>query len=341
MSLKEKRRRAALIGLRSVCSAVFILISVFSVGARAGSAIRENGGVFSDFIKPDTDAADTQKPDAPEEEHNTPSPPSTDDADADKSEEGQKIVPVELSYSDGSGEILFKNETDYTFDTGALLGAGYPIEPVSGDQPSVLILHTHATESYAQEKASTVTDTRSDNPEQNMIAVGKALSDSLAKGGVQAVHCTRMHDAASYNDAYDSSRKSVEEYLEKYPSIRYVLDVHRDAIETAEGGMAKPVIEKDGTKLAQVMLVVGTNEGGADHPGWKTNLCVAARLQERMMAFDQSFARPINLRSASFNQQYCPGFLLVEIGSCANTLEEAKASAEVFGSLFAALIQDP
>ena len=174
-----------------------------------------------------------------------------------------------------------------------------------------------------------------------MIAVGAALTEALKENGVAAIQCTRMHDEVSYNDSYRLSSESAEEYLKQYPSIKYIIDVHRDAIETADGGMAKPVISCEGQDLAQVMLVVGTNQGGADHPNWETNLTVAVQLQKQLIAFNEDFARPINVRSASFNQQNAPGSLLLEIGTCANTLSEAKASAVVFAKVFAALVKNP
>lgn len=337
MNVKTKRNAVRVISL--ICSSFFTVSAVLPLGINTGKAITAERD-FPFFAHMSALSAPAEKKSADEhtvtEPVNVTEPPTEESAKDD----GAKIIPVELSLSDGSGDILFKNETSYTFDTGTLLSAGYPIEPADSG-PAVLIIHTHATESYAREGAQTVTETRSSDPEENMIAVGRVLCEALEENGVEALHCTEMHDAQSYNEAYSLSAKSVKEYLEKYPTLKYIIDVHRDAITVGEGDMAKPVAEKDGTALAQLMLVVGTDEGGADHPGWKTNLCVAVRTQKALTEYHHTLARPINLRSASFNQQLSPGFLLLEVGSCANTLSEAKASAEVFGEVFASLILDP
>lgn len=317
--------------MRMICSAVFLIVSITSVGMNAGKAVIAS--------LPEGAAPVTPEPTEPVPQTGADEPP-TDAPVTEESGEGSPIVQVELSLSDGKGDILFKNETDYTFDTSSILNSGYPIEP-AGAEPSVLILHTHATECYTEEGQTRVTDTRSSDPEKNMVAVGAVLAEELTEQGVNAIHCTVMHDEASYSEAYIRSKETVAKYLEEYPGIKYVIDVHRDAISTADGGMAKPVITKDGVSLAQLMLVVGTDEGGADHPGWKTNLCVALRAQAALIEYDESLVRPINLRSASFNQQLCPGFLLLEVGSCANTPEEAKASARVFARIFAELIKNP
>ncbi len=317
--------------MRVLCSAVFLTVSVTSVGMSAGKAVIAELPERAEVVIPEpSDAVLSTDADEPPAE-----PPVKEDGD-----EGSPIVQVELSLSDGKGDILFKNETDYTFDTSSILNSGYPIEP-AGDEPSVLILHTHATECYTEEGQSRVTDTRSSDPTKNMVAVGAVLAEELTERGIGVIHCTVMHDEASYSEAYIKSKEAVAKYLAEYPEIKYVIDVHRDAISTADGSMAKPMITKDGQDLAQLMLVVGTDEGGADHPGWKTNLCVALRTQAALIEYDDSLARPVNLRSASFNQQLSPGSLLLEVGSCANTLTEAKASARVFAEIFAELIKNP
>lgn len=336
--MKAKTKRNAVRAISFIFSSFFTVSTVLPIGINTKKSITTERD-FPFFAQISPLSAPSEKKSA--DEHTVTEPASTVEPTTENtSDDGAKIVPVELSLSDGSGDILFKNETSYTFDTGTLLSAGYPIEPVDSD-PAVLIIHTHATESYAKEGAKTVTETRSSDPEENMIAVGKALCAALEKSGVGTLHCETMHDARSYNEAYSLSAKSVKEYLEKYPTLKYIIDVHRDAITVGEGDMAKPVAEKDGASLAQLMLVVGTDEGGADHPGWKTNLCVAVRTQKALSDYHHTLARPINLRSASFNQQLSPGFLLLEVGSCANTLSEAKASAGAFGEVFASLILDP
>lgn len=337
--MKETTKRNAVRVISLICSSFFTLSAAFPIGIGTGRAVTAERD-FPFFADMSALSAPSEKKSADEHTVTEPAPTVEPTTEKVTDDSGAKIIPVELSLSDGSGDILFKNETSYTFDTGTLLSAGYPIEPADSG-PAVLIIHTHATESYAEEGATTVTETRSSDPKENMIAVGKALCEALEENGVDTLHCETMHDAQSYNEAYTLSAGSVKEYLTEYPTLKYIIDVHRDAITVGEGDMAKPVAEKDGTALAQLMLVVGTDEGGADHPGWKTNLCVAVRTQKALTEYHHTLARPINLRSASFNQQLSPGFLLLEVGSCANTLSEAKASAKVFGEVFASLILDP
>ena len=212
---------------------------------------------------------------------------------------------------------------------------------IDQNEPLVLIIHTHATESFAENEVTSYSKSasfRSTDPEKNMISVGRVMCDILNSAGVPTIQCQTQHDAEDYNASYNKSLKSTKEYLEKYPSIKYVFDVHRDAIIRDNGEMVKTLCNIDGTDCAQVMILVGTDSGGADHPDWQDHLNVALKLQNSLVCSYDSFARAISLRNASFNQQYAPGSLLFEIGSCANTLAEAKYAASLLASQIAEVI---
>lgn len=246
------------------------------------------------------------------------------------------------------------NETAYTVKLDELFAEAYPIEPLTPESksekeenkevvdvfspssaafaPQVLIVHTHGTEGYADSAENAY---RSQNIEQNVVAVGAAFADALGECGLSALHCETMFDADSYIKAYTNSYAAVQNYLLQYPSIRYIIDLHRDAIPDAAGGYARLAADIEGTSYAQLMLVVGTDEAGARHPNWKNNLRTAAELQKSACASYPGLMRPINLRKASFNQQLSPGYLLLEVGSCGNRLDEACGAVRLFAKSFA------
>lgn len=91
--------------------------------------------------------------------------------------------------------------------------------------------------------------------------------------------------------------------------------------------MYKPVLQIDGVKTAQVMLLVGTDDAGASFPDWGEHLALAMQIQQQMNSLWPGLARPITLRTARFNQQLTKGSLLVEVGGHGNSLEEALAGA--------------
>lgn len=249
------------------------------------------------------------------------------------------ILPLDMS-ADQSPTSIKINDTDsnINIDPSYYLSRSLP-ESLKGtgtvsvsaqNEPLVLILHTHATECYTEEGASSYdpdTSFRSSDPEKNMIAVGEVFADTLELNGIPTIHCQVLHDEESYNASYTRSLESVKYYLNKYPSIRYVFDLHRDAIIRENGDMIKTECSVDGATSAQMMSVVGTNALGADHPNWHDNMTLAIKLQSALISEYPDLARPVNTRGASFNQQYAPGSLLFEIGSCGNTLDEAKRCA--------------
>ena len=149
-----------------------------------------------------------------------------------------------------------------------------------------------------------------------------------------------MHDEDSYIKSYELAKDTIKEYLTKYPSIKYVFDLHRDAILRSDGTMVKAVTyDSSGAALAQIMFVVGTDQNGANHPNWSENLSFALQLQDSLNQKCPNVARPVNLRASSFNEQYTSGSLLIEIGTCANTADEARRSARLLGEIIAETIK--
>ena len=283
----------------------------------------------------------TTTPDsAPEREESGAAAPD----DAEQTDESEKLTvqPVNLCwYEPGDTPALYlHNSTDYSIDLNAYLSRTYPVRAADGSGPQVLILHTHGTESYLPDGADSYDEDesfRSENTEENVVAVGRVFADTLRGAGISVVHDETMYDRDDFNAAYTSSRAAVYAWLEKYPSIRFVFDLHRDSVFTADGENQKPVTEINGETAAQIMLVVGTDQGGAIHPNWKQNLTVAAAYQQILNTDYPTLARPVCLRTASFNQQCLPGMLLLEIGACGNTLTEAKRAARLAALSFISL----
>lgn len=229
-------------------------------------------------------------------------------------------------------EVL--NETKYDPREIAATAAAIPNYT---EDTAVLIIHTHGTESYGPDngKVSADENFRNGDISRNVISVGTAFAEKLRSGGVTVYHCTEMFDEKSYIDAYDRSGKAVREYIKKYPEISYVLDIHRDAVIREDG----TVVKTDGGAGAQMMIVCGTDEMGADFPHWQENFSFASEYQRRLFEGSPKRVRHMNLRSASFNQQLAKRYLLLEIGSCGNTLDEAICCANYGAEVFLELIK--
>ncbi len=285
-----------------------------------------------------------QQPPAP-----TPEEPVQAPADALAAVPEERRKPIEETrfassstadnyFSYGAGYV--RNATEYAVDDMRAAAAGAPgfaIE-MNSDKPQVLIMHTHTTESFERFDAGfydTAYPTRSTDPEKNIIAVGKALCDALNANGVCAVQATEYHDYPSYNNSYSRSRETVKAYLARYPSIKIVLDIHRDGMEREDGTRVKPTVVADGRKAAQIMLISGADDGTMDMPDFRENLKLAVRLQDAVETLYPGLTRPVYLAYRYYNQDLTPGSLLIEVGSEASTLEEAKHTAALLGRAFA------
>lgn len=204
---------------------------------------------------------------------------------------------------------------------------------VGSAEPQILILHTHATETY-QTHPEPYYDpdftARTRNTALNMCAVGQVMADVLNAAGITTLHDTTLHDSPSYTESYARSRATAQSYLQKYPSIQIVLDVHRDAIEDSDGTRVKPLCQIDGQDTAQVMLIAGCDNGTTTKlPNWKLNLRFAAAWQQAMSAQYPGLARPVLCGYRFYNQDLAAGCLLLEVGGHANTLAEAKRAGEL------------
>lgn len=210
-------------------------------------------------------------------------------------------------------------------------------------QPQVLIMHTHTTECYMSYDAGYYNPndpTRTNDSSKNMVAVGKRVADELKAAGIAVLHDTEIHDQP-YDSAYGHSKAAVEKYLKKYPSIRVVLDLHRDAIYQDSTTPIKPTVTINGKKAAQLMIIVGMrNTKAVPNTHTAENLAFGVRLQQRLHERHPGLARPLLLADARYNQQLTNGSLLIEVGSHVNTLEEACYTGELLGNILGEVLQE-
>ena len=205
-------------------------------------------------------------------------------------------------------------------------------------EPKVLILHTHSTESYTKQgedyKESSAFRTLDES--YNMISIGARVAQLLREAGIGVIHDTQLHDYPSYNGSYNHARKSILEILAENPGICLVLDLHRDASGDLNNQF-RPVARVDGEDAAQIMLVMGTDAAGLNHPNWEDNLSLGLKLQAQLERRAPGITRPMSLRAYRFNQDLTKGSLLIEMGAAGNTHREALQAAEILAEAIIAL----
>ena len=248
----------------------------------------------------------------PELAYRAPDPPAT-----------EPEPPVTFSPGDAAA-ISIDNGTALRPDMGALLAMDLDLD-LRGDEPTVLILHSHTTESFTGGGYTESSPYRTLEPGHNMLALGALVAEVLEDAGIGVIHDTAFHDYPSYNGAYTHAAQSTKSYLEQYPSIRLILDLHRDAADTPSGQLAT-ACSLEGEKAAQLMFVLGTDER-LNHPDWERNLSLALKLQTILEREHPGICRDLNLTRNRYNQHLGDLALLIEIGAAGNTLEEAKLAA--------------
>ena len=201
-----------------------------------------------------------------------------------------------------------------------------------GEEPTVLILHTHSTESYTRksEPYQEVSAWRTLDENYNMLAIGAQVAQILNEAGIPTIQDTQMYDYPSYNGAYVRARKATTKALEENPSVLLVLDLHRDASEGDRQMRTQVKVNEEDS--AQLMVVVGTN-----HENYEQNLSLGLKLHAQLEQQAPGIMRPLQLRAQRFNQDLCPASLIVEVGSAGNTHAEARCAAKLLAEAIIAL----
>ena len=243
-----------------------------------------------------------------------------------------KKQPISLNLQ-AAEWIKISNYTDYDPDLEALLATPLSWD-LTEDGPAVLIIHTHATESYMGTDGN-----RTEDPNYNMLRVGAEIKKILEENGIGVIHDTTLHDEPSYNNAYIYARETIEARLAEYPSIRMVVDVHRDAFDISEEEQLSTYATVDGQASSQLMLVMGTDAGNRYHPNWQENLSVAVKLQVLLEEKYPGICRRMQLRTERFNQDLSPAGMILEVGAAGDTLEQALVAARAFAEAVVALSQ--
>jgi stage II sporulation protein P len=171
------------------------------------------------------------------------------------------------------------------------------------------------------------------------VRVGDELAKAFEEYGLNVIHDRGIYDYPSYTGSYNRSCTAIESYLEQYPDIAIVIDIHRDALGDGDV-IYKTMAEVEGESLSQVMMLVGTGENGLEHPNWKENLKLALRIQSAVTDAYPTLARPVALKKERYNQHLTNGSLILEVGSSGNTLEEALGAIRLYAKAAAPVLLD-
>lgn len=345
-----------------VMASVVFLMSVYCTASRLPKAFSDNETLFmaaglampvsgtqsgsedektNNNDKAESENGDIQSATNPKTESSTEK--STEKAEI--KQYGGEAYPVIESQYGTPGEILIKNSTNFEIDIESELSAPLGFEVEDTDEPQVLIVHTHSCEAYLQEDNGVYYSEysgRSNDDNENITSAGTAMAESLTKNGVTALHSMTHHDEPSYNGSYDRSAATIYEYLEEYPSIKVIIDFHRDSLGYGgEDGKIKPTFEVNGKKAAQIMIMSGYDPTGEyDFAHWEENLRLALRIQQKAEQLYPGMTRPLYFGDFAYNMNINSGSLLIEVGTEVNTLEEAQYTGTLLGEVLAKVLKE-
>lgn len=272
-------------------------------------------------------------------------------------EEAEKVIESEEvkgktseeSYTGGGTIVSFGNvevqnkipTSFYNLDIENLLEKKADLEIKDISKPTILIYHSHTTESFTLLDAgyyTKSTDLRSDDVARNMVRVGDEICRVLEEKGFNVVHDRNIYDK-NYNAAYDLTRKAVQDNLEKYPSLEITIDVHRDSITYKNGTKVKPTATVNDKKAARMMIISGCEYGKVKNfPDWEDNLRFSTAVTNKANEMYPDLMRPILFSERKYNMDLTKNSFLLEVGSDANTLDEACYSGRLFATALGDLL---
>lgn len=204
---------------------------------------------------------------------------------------------------------------------------------LEGEEPKILIYHTHGSEAFS--------DSKSGKKKETIIGVGDMLTKILEEDyGIKVYHDRSFYDTINgrldRSKAYTYAGNAVTKLLEQYPSIEVIIDLHRDAVTEGK----KLVTTIDGKETAQIMFFNGLSRTAMNgdisylkNPNKETNLAFSLQMQLKAAELYPGFTRKIYLKGYRYNLHLKPRSLLIEAGAQTNTKDEVKNAMEPLARL--------
>lgn len=225
-------------------------------------------------------------------------------------------------------EMVYQKDPDATF-------VSNPVEKTDvSSSPQVYIYNTHQTESYSMKTLEPYNITPS------VMMASYLMKEHFQKEGIETiVEETNISDymkeqGYQYAESYVASRTFVESILKKYPDLKLIIDLHRDAIPHDSSTIT--IGEKN---YAKVLFIVGMN-----NPNYQTNLFLAQSISDLINQSYPKLSRGIMSKSGSnvnglYNQDLNGNMILLELGANENTIDEVQNTVEAIVPIMSAYLK--
>lgn len=210
-----------------------------------------------------------------------------------------------------------------------------PDTPLKVEEPILYLYSTHQEEKYASSMLEPY------NIVPNIMIASKILKEYLEDRGIKVVLeeesiSDKLHSLGwKYGASYKVSRMFMESAVLNNPSLKYFVDLHRDA-----GTYSSTTTEIAGEKYAKMLFVIGL-----DYDTYEYNLDFAENLKSKLVAIDPSLCRGIMKKTGKgvngvYNQDYSKNAILIEVGGQYNNINEVDNSLRVFADVLSAYIKE-
>lgn len=206
--------------------------------------------------------------------------------------------------------------------------------------PQILIYHTHAaSEGFADSKAGDIED--------GIVGVGSKLTKVLTeKYGYNVYHDKTAYDMINgkidRSAAYAKALPKLKQILQNNPSIKVIIDLHRDGV----GSSDKSLTMVNGKKTARVMFFNGLSRSSSRRIEYLKNdnqfgnLSFSLQMKLKAMELYPDFTKPIYLKGYRYNLHLLERSLLIELGNQNNTVSEANNAAPLLADIINAVLSE-
>lgn len=219
-----------------------------------------------------------------------------------------------------------------------------PANEIKKDEPAlttngekvVFIYATHSRESYLPMLEGITDPNEAYHSEANVMMVGKKLAAELESQGIGTSVDQTDHTGILLNkgwdymkQSYDVSRPVIKDVLSKQRSIKYVIDIHRDALPKKH-----TTVTINGKSYARVSFVIG-----GEHQQYEKNQKLATDLHHALEGKFPGISRGVMTKqgpgtNGKFNQDLSQNAILIEFGGVHNTFEEVNETIKAFSKVF-------
>lgn len=189
--------------------------------------------------------------------------------------------------------------------------------PTDINNPIIYIYNTHQLENYNNKNLEIYGIT------PNVLMASYILKEKLNKMGLSTiVEDTNIYEFLNVNgwdyaSSYKATRLLILDKKNKYSSLKYFIDLHRDSVSKE-----LTTVSINDKTYAKVLFVVGL-----EHDNYKSNLELATNINNLINKYYPNLSRGILKKEGEgvdgiYNQDLSSNSMLIEVGGVDNNIEE-------------------